>query len=444
MNAKGKNKFGLKIPGKVAAYWNEHQPPVRSFLPNTFPLSIDWSSQDSQAKNQATCGACWAFAAVALVENLSGQQDLAEQEIVSCAAGDCNGGWYGDALKYVHDKGLSPENCYPYQATNGDCENVCENPEYLVQVENYDYYGHWGVPTSSTVNDLKSLLQTGAVCVSMLVPADGSFDGYSGGIYDYEGGTISSDRGHAVLVVGYDDNDACFKAKNSWGDSWGENGYFRIAYDDVTDDVQFGGYACTASGAYVSDPTAVELATFDFHTNKNEVELFWSTVSETENYGFDIQRSNGGAFETIGFVKGFGTTSEPQFYYFSDENLTVGDYQYRLRQIDFDGTAHFSPVVKVSISAPGDFRLSQNYPNPFNQETVFYFEVPHSAEATLSVYNMIGQKVKTLFQGQISPGYFSAQWNGADDFSRLLPSGVYYYQLQSADFKATRRMIIVR
>ncbi|NOZ62593.1 MAG: T9SS type A sorting domain-containing protein [Calditrichaeota bacterium] len=444
MNAQSERKFGLKIPQEVAAYWNEREPQVRSFLPNTFPLTVDWSSQDSQVKNQSSCGSCWAFVAVALVENLSGQQDLSEQELVSCAVGDCGGGWYGDALKYVHDTGLPPESCYPYQASNGSCANSCDNPDFLIQLTNYDYYGHWGVPTANTVNDLKSLLQTGPVCVSMLVPADGTFDNYSGGVYDYEGGAIPSDRGHAVLVVGYDDNESCFKAKNSWGSSWGENGYFFIAYDDVTDDVQFGGYACTASGAYVSDPTAVELATFDFQVNKNEVRLSWSTVSETENYGFDVERSKDGAFVKIGFVKGFGTTSEPQFYQFSDNNLPVGNYQYRLRQIDFDGRANFSPAINVKISAPRDFRLTQNYPNPFNQETVLYFEVPHSEKATLDVYNMLGQKVKTLFEGALSPGYFSARWNGTDDFSRTLPSGIYYYKLQSGDFHATRRMILVR
>ncbi|OQX83551.1 hypothetical protein B6D60_10325, partial [candidate division KSB1 bacterium 4484_87] len=211
--------------------------------------SVDWSVNDSPVKNQTTCGSCWAFAAIGLVENLGIWNDLSEQEIVSCAPGDCNGGWYWDALEYIHNQGVAPEACYPYTATNGNCSDKCNNPNYLAKITDYTpAQGLWGEPAN--VNDIKAQLQNGPLVVAMLVPEDGTFDSYNGGVYNYNGGSISWNNGHAVLVVGYDDNGQYFKVKNSWGTSWGESGYFRIAYDDVVDDVHFGMYGCKASGPY--------------------------------------------------------------------------------------------------------------------------------------------------------------------------------------------------
>ncbi|MDW7680408.1 MAG: C1 family peptidase, partial [bacterium] len=249
-NAAGQeaSDFGLIIPAAVQEYWQTHEPDTSEFNSNMLPLALDWSSFDSEVKNQLNCGSCWAFTAVALIENISRKNDLSEQVVISCTAGGCSGGWYGDALKYASDFGVPPEDCYQYLATNGNCDDKCSQPEYLVFLSSYDYYGRWGTPNQSTIGRLKDLLQNGPVCASMLVPADGTFESYSGGVYDYEGGEISSNRGHAILVVGYNENEQYFKAKNSWGSNWGEDGYFRISYDDVTDDVQFGGYACTASG----------------------------------------------------------------------------------------------------------------------------------------------------------------------------------------------------
>ena len=241
---------GLIVPEDVKKYWQTNTPQLKKYDVTKLQTSIDWSGNDSPVKNQGYCGSCWAFAAIALVENLSVRNDLSEQEIVSCAPGDCNGGWYFDAFEYVKNSGVSPESCYPYTATNGNCANTCSNPEYLVKITNYtSKWGLWGEPAN--VNDIKAQLQYGPICAAMLVPEDGTFDSYSGGVYDYNGGYISwAGNGHAILIVGYNDSGQYFKVKNSWGTSWGENGYFRIAYDDVTDNVKFGMYGCVASGLY--------------------------------------------------------------------------------------------------------------------------------------------------------------------------------------------------
>lgn len=241
---------GLIIPDDVKTHW-QTQTPNLNYNYDNLAASVDWSANDSPVKNQYACGSCWAFAALGLVENLGGFNDLSEQVLVSCVSGnDCSGGWYHDAFDYIRTTGVPPEACYPYTVTNGNCSNKCSDPDYLVKLtSNPPYPGLWGEP--ATVNNMKAALNTGPIAVALIVPTDGTFDSYSGGVYNYSGGAIPwANNGHAVLLVGYNDTGSYFKAKNSWGTGWGESGYFRIAYDDVTDDMHFGCYASDISGVY--------------------------------------------------------------------------------------------------------------------------------------------------------------------------------------------------
>ncbi len=255
----------LNIPEEVVKYWEQNvspptSPPGGSF---SFPATQDWSRFDSPVKSQGACGSCWAFVTTALLENLARRKniignvqylDLSEQELVSCAVDrGCSGGWYWEALEHIYQSGAVPESCYPYVHRNGSCDDVCLYPPFLLRIpEPPKEYGLWG--EDHDVDDIRRELQHGAICASMRVPDDGTFvgDGYKGGIYDYDGGFIPwSGNGHAILIVGYDDNQQFFKAKNTWGPYWGENGYFRISYDDVEDDVKFGSYGYTISDVYV-------------------------------------------------------------------------------------------------------------------------------------------------------------------------------------------------
>jgi hypothetical protein len=243
--------MGCIIPDSIVEYWKNHASPM--FYPDAAITTIDWSANDSPVKQQGGCGSCWAFAATAYIENLGVQTDLSEQAVVSCSgAGDCSGGYFHNALVFYQSTGIPHETCYPYIAMNGNCNDMCQNPTFKERITTVSNE-LWGI---ATVDNLKSQLQSGPLVVRMLVPTDNTFNGYpgyTGGIYNYNGGVIPQTEGHAVLLVGYDDAQQCFKVKNSWGPSWGESGYFRIAYDDVTDDVQFGSYAVNGSGVYTQN-----------------------------------------------------------------------------------------------------------------------------------------------------------------------------------------------
>lgn len=172
----------------------------------------------------------------------------------------------------------------------------------------------------------------------------------------------------------------------------------------------------------------VELTSFTSKVIDNSVLLNWTTATELNNYGFEIQRTSDRNFtnwSSIGFINGKGTTSEPQSYSFSDDNLTSGKYYYRLKQIDFDGTYEFTHVVEAEILNPNKFNLSQNYPNPFNPVTKIKFANPVDASVKLSIYNITGEKVKDVVNKFYNSGNHEVTFDGRD-----LNSGVYFYKIE--------------
>jgi len=134
------------------------------------------------------------------------------------------------------------------------------------------------------------------------------------------------------------------------------------------------------------DLIPVELLSFTASVSENSVTLNWTTATELNNSGFDILRqTQNDQLDKIGFVAGFGTTTEMQSYSFVDENLPSGQYAYRLKQVDFDGTFELSDVVTVDVTNPVKYNLSQNYPNPFNPSTKITYTIPELSFITLKV-----------------------------------------------------------
>jgi hypothetical protein len=175
--------------------------------------------------------------------------------------------------------------------------------------------------------------------------------------------------------------------------------------------------------------------------------LSWSTISEINNYGFSIQRSNGNVqtYENIGFVAGKGTTTEPQTYTFLDENVT-SNVEYRLEQIDNNGLKNYygpimlNPNCANEDEVPAVFKLNQNFPNPFNPTTKISFSLANAGYSTLRVYNIVGQEVATLFSGNAEA---SRQYVVNFD-AKELTSGLYFYKLESGSNVEVKKLTLVK
>lgn len=194
----------------------------------------------------------------------------------------------------------------------------------------------------------------------------------------------------------------------------------------------------------------IQLASFSASVIRDDdVEVLWRTISETNNYGFEIERTRvlkgsgdvNPKWMKIAFVQGHGTTLAPQFYSYVDRSVPFGYYSYRIRQIDLDGKSEIFPEMGVSVGVVQDqLILAQNYPNPFNPSTTIDFMVPQSGRATIKIYNLLGQEVATLHDGIVQANrIYSTEFNALG-----LPSGVYFYQLRSAGKIETRRMTLMK
>lgn len=185
--------------------------------------------------------------------------------------------------------------------------------------------------------------------------------------------------------------------------------------------------------------TDVELNPLTASVTGNSVTLNWSTSTETNNRGFEIQRKSGGEFETISFVNGNGTTSNVNSYSFTDRDLFETHYVYRLKQIDFDGTFNYSNEVEANL-LPDVYELFQNYPNPFNPTTKVKFTMPNTAIAVITIYDMLGQKVMEVVNKEFTAGTHEVEID-----ARSLSSGVYVYQLNVGNnFSAIKKMMVMK
>jgi len=208
----------------------------------------------------------------------------------------------------------------------------------------------------------------------------------------------------------------------------------------------------TLAGSYQSvvileltGPVPVELASFSATMEVNRVVLEWHTESENNNFGFDVQRMEGSVWETIGFVEGHGTTTQPQTYMYVDPlSDALADasaaLRYRLKQIDTDGSYVYSEPVDVLLSLPESALLLQNYPNPFNPTTTITYAIPEQGKVSLVVYDLLGRTIQTIVNDVQDAGTYSISFDATG-----LPSGLYFYRLYlDSRLVAARKMALVR
>jgi len=194
----------------------------------------------------------------------------------------------------------------------------------------------------------------------------------------------------------------------------------------------------------------VELVSFSLSVIDNDVILSWQTATETNNSGFEILKKKSGEgsqeseWENIGFVPGHGTTTETQYYSFTDNQVNPGKYQYRLKQVDYNGTFEYSKTIEVEVNSPTEFSLEQNYPNPFNPSTKISWQSPVGSWQTLKIYDVLGNEVATLVNEYKPAGTYEVNFNGHSDEGQNLSSGIYFYQLKAGDFVQTKKMMLMK
>lgn len=228
----------------------------------------------------------------------------------------------------------------------------------------------------------------------------------------------------------------------TYNDQSGTNGtpyYYRIAAVDVHGNIG------SSSNELSETALSLELTSFVVTANRNNASILWSVATETNNFGFEIERksmdTDRSNFQRVGFVEGNGTSQTARQYSYTDRNVESGIFAYRLKQIDQNGQYKYSQVIEVTMGvAPNVFELAQNYPNPFNPTTTIEFTVQSNGLATLKVFNAIGEQVATLFNREAEAGkYNQVEFNASN-----LASGIYFAKLQSGDKVQLKKMMMIK
>jgi hypothetical protein len=222
----------------------------------------------------------------------------------------------------------------------------------------------------------------------------------------------------------------------------GQTYYYRIAGVDVH------GNLGTPSSELSQTALSATLVSFAATSSRLSAFIHWTTATETNNYGFEIERRSVGkdgtpspSWRRIGFVAGSGTSLSSRNYEYADRGIEAGTYDYRIKQIQTSGSYVYSTVAEVEIGlAPREFTLAQDYPNPFNPSTTLEFTLERDGRATVRIYNMLGQEVATVFDQEAEAGrVYQAQFNAG-----RLTSGVYVSILESGGKRLRQKMLLLK
>jgi hypothetical protein len=224
------------------------------------------------------------------------------------------------------------------------------------------------------------------------------------------------------------------------GDAWTNIGG-TITAGNLVSTVPFKSFSEFAIGSTGDDPVPINITQFSALQEKDYIHLNWETATEVNNSGFAIEKKAGdkSGWAEVGFVKGSGNSTEKVSYTFRDKILPAGKYNYRLRQVDFDGSVRYSTVVNIEIKAPDEFTLSQNYPNPFNPNSKIEYTLPNRGHVMLQVFSLTGQILKTLVNDNQEAGYYSVNFSGEN-----LSSGMYIYRLSFKDKSFVKKMLYLK
>jgi hypothetical protein len=303
------------------------------------PGTLDWRSHGGNwvtgVRDQESCGSCWAFATVGVLESLlkivkhvPGEVDLSEQTVLSCSgAGDCDGGYMGQASEFLRKTGAPREDCFPYSAKDESCRPCGGWMSKTVRITSFREYGN---PSAAT---LENALQAAPIAAYMEVYSD--FYNYRSGVYER---TASSryEGGHGIVIVGYNDAERYWICKNSWGPTWGDNGFFRIRWGNC----KIASYAVSMSGPRVEN-TAPALAA-----------LPAQVVDEGQQLSFTLQGSDADldslAYGGSGLPDGAVVDPETGVFTWTPGYTQSGNYSVTLSVSDGIDTTQRTVAVTVT------------------------------------------------------------------------------------------------
>ncbi len=250
----------------------------------------------------------------------------------------------------------------------------------------------------------------------------------TGNLSSFANGYIAGQIAFISDYLGISIDEARTRARGS-GSNGGtydyENGYGRIMIEDA-----------------IASPTPVELVSFTGAISDGKVLLNWVTATELNNYGWEVQRTFEGDsfYETIGFVKGSGNSNSPHNYFFEDKPIQYGNYLYRIKQIDNDGTFEYNGTVRILYKHDrSNEEYLSSYPNPFNPQTTVVIAINYKSFVRLHIYNSIGEKVTTLYSGLLDEGEYNFSLNG-----QSLSSGIYIIILQTDREILKHKIVLLR
>lgn len=193
---------------------------------------------------------------------------------------------------------------------------------------------------------------------------------------------------------------------------------------------------------YDEEPGPVELSSFSSSVNVRDVKLFWSTASEINNAGFEIERklTTANEWSKLGYVAGKNIAAS---YTFEDRRLNSGKYNYRLKQIDNNANFKYYPLDNaVEVGLPSKLSLCQNYPNPFNPVTKIDYDLPFDSRVKIVIFDITGRELMNLVNEVQNAGYYTHQFNAG-----LFSSGTYFYRLEAtgvSNYLMTKKMVLIK
>ena len=257
---------------------------------------------------------------------------------------------------------------------------------------------------------------------------------------NYDGVNLDQGTNYHIYTVRMDINDTNQEANLYWDET--NTGIFN-ARDQSVDETYIG-------NGDISLP--VELFSFIASSAKGHIILQWVTQSETDNLGFNIYRSikANGPFHKINneLVRGAGNSvSERQYKYVDDGVEENKNYYYKLEDINTQGKSKYHGPIQIFVEKteiPDKFNLDQNYPNPFNPSTIIQYGLPVDTQVKLRIYNVRGELIRLLVNTEKSAGVHQVEWDGRNDNGMRVPTGLYFYKIETRSFTDIKKLIFTK